>query len=35
MKEIRNRVVCGDALSVLAQMPDGCVQTIITSPPYY
>jgi DNA modification methylase len=29
------RLIHGDALDVLRQMPDGCVQTCITSPPYY
>ena len=28
-------VECGDALVVLGQMPDGCVQTICTSPPFW
>ncbi len=30
-----NTVVHGDALSVLRQMPDGVIQTCITSPPYW
>jgi DNA modification methylase len=29
------RVVCGDALEVLAGLPDGLVQTCVTSPPYW
>jgi len=28
-------VECGDALEVLRMMPDGCVQTCVTSPPYF
>lgn len=31
----RNTILCGDALSVLRTLPDGCVQTCVTSPPYY
>lgn len=30
-----NQIVQGDALSVLRQMPDGVIQTCITSPPYW
>lgn len=30
-----NRILVGDALTGLAQLPDGCVQTCVTSPPYY
>lgn len=32
--EWRNRIVLGDCLDVLKQMPDGCVDLIVTSPPY-
>lgn len=28
-------LVRGDAASVLAKMPDGCIQTVVTSPPYW
>lgn len=28
-------MVCGDALEIVRQMPDGCIDTIVTSPPYY
>jgi len=28
-------LVLGDAASVLASMPDGCVHTVVTSPPYW
>ncbi len=28
-------LVCGDAEQVLMAMPEGCVQTIVTSPPYW
>jgi DNA modification methylase len=29
------RVICGDALTVLAQLPAGVAQTCVTSPPYW
>lgn len=32
---LSNRVLVGDVLTGLAQLPDGCVQTCVTSPPYY
>lgn len=28
-------IECGDALDVLRTLPDGCVQTCVTSPPYF
>jgi len=28
-------IVCGDCLDVMAEMPDGCVDLIVTSPPYW
>lgn len=28
-------LICGDAEQVLMAMPEGCVQTIVTSPPYW
>lgn len=33
--EVRARVLRGDALDVLASLPDGLAQTCITSPPYW
>ena len=27
--------VCGDALNVLAYLPDNCIDCVVTSPPYY
>jgi len=30
-----NTIVAGDCLDVVAQMPDGCVDLVVTSPPYY
>ncbi len=34
-KTIRNQVFCGDSLKVAQSLPDECVDTIVTSPPYY
>ena len=33
--EITNQIICGDTLTTLKNMPDECVDTIITSPPYW
>jgi len=30
-----NQILHGDALSMLKTLPDACVQTCVTSPPYY
>lgn len=30
-----NKIICGDTLTVLKTMPDNCIDTIITSPPYW
>ena len=30
-----NKVLCGEALAVLRELPDGHVDTIVTSPPYF
>jgi site-specific DNA-methyltransferase (adenine-specific) len=30
-----NQILCGDALAELRRMPDGLVDTAVTSPPYY
>lgn len=32
--EIVNTVVCGDCLEVMRELPDGCVDAVITVPPY-
>lgn len=29
-----NQVICGDALEIMKQMPDGAVDLVVTSPPY-
>jgi site-specific DNA-methyltransferase (cytosine-N4-specific) len=33
--EGRDLVLLGDAASTLVHLPDGCVQTVVTSPPYW
>jgi modification methylase len=30
-----NRLICGDAVTVLAALPDACVHLIVTSPRYW
>ena len=35
IEEIKNKILCGDALEVLKEVPDESVDTIITSPPYW
>jgi hypothetical protein len=30
-----NKVIWGDALQALKSLPDSCVQTCVTSPPYF
>ncbi len=30
-----HRLLCGDALKMLRQLGDGCVDAVVTSPPYY
>lgn len=30
-----NQILCGDALTVLRQMPDACVDCVVTSPSYW
>lgn len=29
-----NKIICGDSLTVMRQMPDNCLDLVITSPPY-
>lgn len=29
-----NKIICGDCLEVMKEMPDGCVDLTVTSPPY-
>jgi len=32
---MKNKIICGEALSELKKLPDECVDMVITSPPYY
>jgi modification methylase len=32
--DFTNSIVCGDALDLMRRMPDGCVDLVVTSPPY-
>jgi len=34
IEEIKNKILCGDALEVLKTFPDNSIDTIITDPPY-
>src|SRR3989337_697682 len=34
-ENILNKILCGDALTLLKQMPDNFIDTVITSPPYW
>lgn len=34
-EDITNKILCGDAITILKQMPDECVDLCISSPPYY
>jgi len=29
-----NKIICGDCLEVMAEMPNGCIDCVVTSPPY-
>ncbi|MDP3014747.1 MAG: DNA methyltransferase [Candidatus Subteraquimicrobiales bacterium] len=30
-----NKIICGDCLDILKNIPDNSINTIVTSPPYY
>ena len=30
-----NKIICGDCLDVMKEMPDGCINMCLTSPPYW
>jgi len=34
LDEIKNKILCADSLSVMKQLPDKCIDWIITDPPY-
>jgi hypothetical protein len=29
-----NKIICGDCLTIMRQMPDKCLDLVVTSPPY-
>lgn len=33
-EQFRNRIVCADSLELMRQLPDGCIDLVVTSPPY-
>lgn len=33
-KDYINKIICGDCLKIMRDMPDGCVDLVITDPPY-
>ncbi len=35
IKRFTNQIHCGDAASGLKQLPDNCIDLVVTSPPYY
>ena len=35
IEELKNKIICGDALIELKKLPDECIDLVITSPPYY
>jgi DNA modification methylase len=34
-RQLVNKIVCGDALAILKEMPSGAVNCCISSPPYW
>jgi DNA modification methylase len=32
--KFENKIICGDSLEVLKQLPDNCIDLVLTSPPY-
>ena len=34
INEYLNKIVCGDSLTVMKQLPDNCLDLVVTSPPY-
>lgn len=33
-KDFTNKIICGDVIEIMKQVPDGAIDLIITSPPY-
>ena len=34
MEKFLNKIICGDCLEIMQEMPDKCVDLVVTSPPY-
>lgn len=34
IEDFTNRIICGDAVEVMAEMPENSVDIVVTSPPY-
>ena len=34
IKELKNKIICGDCLEAMKEIPDGSIDLTITSPPY-
>jgi len=34
IEEYLNKIICGDCLTVMKEMPDNSVDLVVTSPPY-
>lgn len=34
MERFLNKIICGDNVEVMRQMPDNCIDLTVTSPPY-
>ena len=35
LEDFENTIIQGDTLEVLQQLPDECIDCVVTSPPYY
>jgi site-specific DNA-methyltransferase (adenine-specific) len=35
IEDIKNTVICGDCIEVMKQLPDKCVDLVLTDPPYF
>jgi hypothetical protein len=33
-KDFENKIICGDSQNILSQLPDNCIDIVVTSPPY-
>lgn len=32
--EIENKIICADCVDILKQLPDKCIDLVLTDPPY-